>query len=701
MANVLGELFGDIASAIREKTGEEGKMKPAEFPEKISGISNGGVDVSCVTATAGDVLEGKTIVDASGNNVDGSMPNKGAYNFALYNGYDEMTIPKGYHNGSGKIKASSVSRSITPTKGKQNIAGADIPNYVNIQQNGQTIQIPVYPFLSRVTVNPIPDKYQDVSNVTATAGDVRAGKIFVDAEGNEIAGTLIPNTYPGDESTVFEYKEVGGFAVDAELGAYTPGHVYPAEFVLQNNTNYTVWWDAETYHLTSFAFDFNGYQIIALGNASSLNQQGNGEPFLITYNVTVNTTQIYSTQSDESHFVGIYRVKEFVSTDDVIWADANVSNSLAGSGIIRYVTFMNHDGTVEYGRKSVIQGENCVDPVTGGFLAAPTRESTPQYNYTYAGWATEPNGGLDANALKTVNEDRTVYANFVSVLRYYDITFYDDDGITVLDTKSFAYGTVPSYSPKKQGFVFEGWNPEPVAVTGEAGYQAIWGTVITFAEGTWEDIVRICNAGEAEKYFSLKDTREFSFTDPSGNVVTTTLKIIGFNKDTKSDGSGTAAITIAALPPVFKMTTWTGTAGPYYWSKSNGRTVLNGSVFSSFPEALRNGIKSVTKHTRKYVDGTDVTGIETTQDKVWMFSLKELGASKSTGYSIYPEETGTSYTSVISLSSLTEVNGTDPGVWLRSAHPTAASPQEACRLHITKNQLAYSFNYYVAFGFCI
>jgi hypothetical protein len=38
MANVLGELFGDIATAIRSKTGEEGTMKPAEFPEKIDGI---------------------------------------------------------------------------------------------------------------------------------------------------------------------------------------------------------------------------------------------------------------------------------------------------------------------------------------------------------------------------------------------------------------------------------------------------------------------------------------------------------------------------------------------------------------------------------------------------------------------------------------------------------------------------------------
>ena len=42
MANVLGTLFGNIASAIREKTGDTGTMKPAEFPDKIKEIEVGG-----------------------------------------------------------------------------------------------------------------------------------------------------------------------------------------------------------------------------------------------------------------------------------------------------------------------------------------------------------------------------------------------------------------------------------------------------------------------------------------------------------------------------------------------------------------------------------------------------------------------------------------------------------------------------------
>ncbi len=42
MANVLAELFQNTAAAIREKTGETGTMKPAEFPDKIRAIETGG-----------------------------------------------------------------------------------------------------------------------------------------------------------------------------------------------------------------------------------------------------------------------------------------------------------------------------------------------------------------------------------------------------------------------------------------------------------------------------------------------------------------------------------------------------------------------------------------------------------------------------------------------------------------------------------
>jgi hypothetical protein len=44
MVNELGNLFSDIARAIRGKTGDTGTIKPIEFPEAIEAIETGGAD---------------------------------------------------------------------------------------------------------------------------------------------------------------------------------------------------------------------------------------------------------------------------------------------------------------------------------------------------------------------------------------------------------------------------------------------------------------------------------------------------------------------------------------------------------------------------------------------------------------------------------------------------------------------------------
>lgn len=108
--------------------------------------------------------------------------NQGAVSVSVKEG-ETYTIPKGYHNGSGTVSGVSgggsynlQSKTATPTKKQQNItpdAG--------------------YFGLSDVTVAPIPDAYQDVSSVTAAAGDVLTGKIYVLADGTVTTGTMANN----------------------------------------------------------------------------------------------------------------------------------------------------------------------------------------------------------------------------------------------------------------------------------------------------------------------------------------------------------------------------------------------------------------------------------------------------------------------------------------------------------------------------
>ena len=58
------------------------------------------------TATANDVIEGKTFSNASGADIAGAMKNHGAVNqtYSPSSSAQTYTIPEGYHNGAGTVK---------------------------------------------------------------------------------------------------------------------------------------------------------------------------------------------------------------------------------------------------------------------------------------------------------------------------------------------------------------------------------------------------------------------------------------------------------------------------------------------------------------------------------------------------------------------------------------------------------------------
>lgn len=75
----------------------------------LSKNGGNGLDPDTLTATSGDVLKGKLAgVSGSDEPVSGTMSNNGAVSQSL-NAGGSYTIPAGYHNGSGKVTANSLS----------------------------------------------------------------------------------------------------------------------------------------------------------------------------------------------------------------------------------------------------------------------------------------------------------------------------------------------------------------------------------------------------------------------------------------------------------------------------------------------------------------------------------------------------------------------------------------------------------------
>lgn len=170
---------------LQAKTITPTKQQQSAVPDQgyygLSGVTVAAIpdnfqDVSSTTAEEDDVLANKIFVKADGSTGTGTMPDNGTVSKTLdaSTGNQEYTVPAGKHSGKGSVKIVLEEKSVTPSKA------------------AQAVEPTAGKVLSKVSVGAIPDKYQDVSGVTATAPHVLDGDKFVDAEGTLTVGTM-PN----------------------------------------------------------------------------------------------------------------------------------------------------------------------------------------------------------------------------------------------------------------------------------------------------------------------------------------------------------------------------------------------------------------------------------------------------------------------------------------------------------------------------
>lgn len=155
----LVQLFTAIANAIRAKTGSSSTIPAENFPTEIGNISTG-IDTSDATATANDILTGKTAY-ADGQKITGNIANNGALTYTPTT--SQQTIPAGYTSG-GTIGA--VTSAID-----NNITAGNIKNGVTILGVTGNVQEGV-----------------DTTDANAAANDIRTGKTAY-ANNQKLTGT--------------------------------------------------------------------------------------------------------------------------------------------------------------------------------------------------------------------------------------------------------------------------------------------------------------------------------------------------------------------------------------------------------------------------------------------------------------------------------------------------------------------------------
>lgn len=217
-----------------------------------------------------------------------------------------------------------------------------------------------------------------------------------------------------------------------------------------------------------------------------------------------------------------------------------------------------------YDGSELLHTETVKDNGSGTYDGTPSRESTAEYYYTFAGWSTKQDSQTaDAKAVTDVSADRTVYAAYTRTVQRYSVYFYN--GTTRLQVVTgVAYGSSATYTGETpvssegsaEDYPFEGWSPEPKAITGTTRCYAQFGSprVVKEITDSWEGIIAACADGTYKSKYSAGNYKTLDL----GTMGTVTMEIVGINKDELADGTGKAplsfltkeALSLGRLNPV-------------------------------------------------------------------------------------------------------------------------------------------------------
>ena len=288
----------------------------------------------------------------------------------------------------------------------------------------------------------------------------------------------------------------------------------------------------------------------------------------------------------------------------------------------------------------VKEGGKAVDPVKKDYIPVPTKESTAQYDFTYSQWD---------KAFNKIEDVTYVYALFTSTIRKYDIFFYNESGLILLEhQEQVPYGTEIVYKGKTpvkedveypQDYTFLGWRTSGVAealpslgtVTGNQTFFAHF-SASSYITDTWAEIsANVANGSYKQKYpIGVKKRIRINHTD--GTRYEIAVRVVGHDHDHTPDGklTGLTFIALNSLKDKGAMMD-TQQTNDVSWARSPMRTHLENDIKAMLPIDLINVIVPVKKKTvvsgfglSSNFDPMDENTYETVTDSLWIPSLIEI-----------------------------------------------------------------------------
>lgn len=374
--------------------------------------------------------------------------------------------------------------------------------------------------------------YRDTSQ-TITAKAAPTGYNFVGwYEGsNLISSSLQVSVTMSANRTLIAKYQIKSYVVNAVSDDTTKGTVSPAGQTIEHGKNATViatrktgyklegWYNGTTKVSSSATYTFaptanitltakwSVYNITIPVNVSPIGAGTTSpSPFTGQEGSTVNITATPATGYKFAYWTDGVDDTHYTNNPQSVLM-LSVKTLTAYFTLKSYtVTWNANGGTVSPASTTKTHGS------TLGTLPTPTRASTAEYSYTFAGWFTAASGGTQITASTTVTKDVTYYAHWTATKRSYTATFNGNGGgtpspSTITKEYNTALGTLPTCT--RTGYTFLGW------YTASSG-----GTKISTTTVVTKNIT----------YYAQWSINSYTLTfNPNGGTVTLTSKDLEYN----------------------------------------------------------------------------------------------------------------------------------------------------------------------------